>query len=244
MPLGIACHMSEQHMGDLEAAAKRILTAKQEELDELAGKLAHPLRRQDFVERETETDNEFRARILRLLGVAEKPKRANWDKYFMGIAAQVATRSTCDRKHVGAVLVRDRQILSTGYNGSVRGLPHCDDAGHLMIDGHCQRTVHAESNAVAQAAREGVRIRGATAYVTINPCWTCLRLLANAGIELVIFGEVYGRPVLPEQVEREGEREAVIVPTFHVHTAGSADAWCAEQGHGVITCPQPPGSGT
>ena len=81
----------------------------------------------------------------------EKTKhfRPSWDEYFMQIAQVVATRATCDRRHVGAVIVRDRTILSTGYNGSIRGLPHCDEVGHLMEDGHCVRTVHAEANAVA-----------------------------------------------------------------------------------------------
>src|SRR5262249_5404100 len=74
------------------------------------------------------------------------PERASWDEYFMNIAREVATRSTCDRKHVGAVLVRDKSILATGYNGSIRGLPHCDEVGCLMEDGHCVRTVHAEAN--------------------------------------------------------------------------------------------------
>ncbi|MRR13712.1 deaminase, partial [bacterium] len=78
----------------------------------------------------------------------------------MGIAEQVATRSTCDRKHIGAVLVRDKSILSTGYNGSLRGAPHCDEAGHDMENGHCVRTVHAEANAVAQAAQNGVALAG------------------------------------------------------------------------------------
>jgi dCMP deaminase len=94
--------------------------------------------------------------------------RASWDEYFMAIALQVATRSTCDRKHVGAVVVRDRMILTTGYNGSIRGAPHCEDAGHLMEDGHCVRTVHAEANAIVQAARNGVRIDGGHIYVTAS----------------------------------------------------------------------------
>ena len=82
-------------------------------------------------------------------------QRADWPTYFMNIARQVATRSTCDRKQVGAVIVRDKTILSTGYNGSIRGLSHCDEDGHLMENGHCVRTVHAEANAIAQAARHG-----------------------------------------------------------------------------------------
>ena len=88
-------------------------------------------------------------------------ERASWDDYFMNIAREVSTRSTCDRKFVGAVIVRDKSILATGYNGSIRGLPHCDEEGHLMEDGHCVRTVHAEANAIVQAARNGARIDGA-----------------------------------------------------------------------------------
>lgn len=117
--------------------------------------------------------------------------RRSWDEYFMTIAYQVATRATCDRKHVGAVIVRDRAILSTGYNGSIRGLPHCDEAGHLMENGHCVRTVHAEANAIAQAARAGVSIDDATIYVTASPCWICFRLIANSGISRICFGEFY-----------------------------------------------------
>jgi len=128
-------------------------------------------------------------------GVATLPpmtrKRASWDEYFMNIAREVATRSTCDRKFVGAVVVRDKIILATGYNGSIRGLPHCDEEGHLMEDGHCVRTVHAEANAIVQAAKSGVRIEGAGIYVTASPCWGCFRLIANAGIVRIVFGEFY-----------------------------------------------------
>jgi dCMP deaminase len=118
-------------------------------------------------------------------------RRASWDEYFMNIAREVATRSTCDRKHVGAVIVRDRCILATGYNGSVRGMPHCDDEGHLMEGGHCVRTVHAEANAIAQAARHGARVDGACIYVTASPCWNCFKLVANAGLARIVFGEFY-----------------------------------------------------
>lgn len=109
----------------------------------------------------------------------------------MNIAREVATRSTCDRKFVGAVVVRDRSILATGYNGSIRGLTHCDEDGHLIEDSHCVRTVHAEANAIVQAARNGMRIEGATIYVTASPCWGCFRLIANAGIIRIVFGEFY-----------------------------------------------------
>jgi dCMP deaminase len=109
----------------------------------------------------------------------------------MNIAREVATRSTCDRKFVGSVVVRDRSILATGYNGSIRGLPHCDEEGHLMEEGHCVRTVHAEANAIVQAARNGMRIDGSSIYVTASPCWGCFRLIANAGIIRIVFGEFY-----------------------------------------------------
>ena len=117
--------------------------------------------------------------------------RVDWHTYFMNIARQVATRSTCPRKHVGAVIVRDRTILSTGYNGSIRGLPHCSDVGCLMEDGHCVATVHAEANAIIQAARNGVMIEGATNYVTASPCWSCFKQLANAGVNRICYGEFY-----------------------------------------------------
>jgi dCMP deaminase len=122
--------------------------------------------------------------------MAEKT-RASWDEYFMAIATEVSTRSTCDRKHVGAVIVRDRMILATGYNGSIRGLPHCDEVGHLMEDGHCVRTTHAEANALIQAARNGVRVEGGGIYVTASPCFGCFKLIANAGLVRIAFGEFY-----------------------------------------------------
>ncbi len=119
------------------------------------------------------------------------PPRASWDEYFMSIASVVASRSTCPRKHVGAVLVRDRTILSTGYNGSIRGLPHCTEVGHMMEGGHCVATIHAEVNAIIQAAKNGVMIDGATLYVTASPCWSCFKQSANAGVRRILFGEFY-----------------------------------------------------
>lgn len=109
----------------------------------------------------------------------------------MNLAIQVATRSTCPRKSVGAVIVRDRTILSTGYNGSIRGAPHCTDVGCLIVNDHCVRTVHAEANALVQAARHGVRLEGAEIYVTASPCFNCFKLIANAGIRTVFYGEFY-----------------------------------------------------
>lgn len=123
--------------------------------------------------------------------LAESRERVDWDEYFMNIARQVATRSTCDRKHVGAVIVRNKMILATGYNGSIRGLAHCDDVGHLMEGGHCVRTVHAEANAIVQAASRGSSVEGASIFVTASPCFGCFKLIANAGIVRIAFGEFY-----------------------------------------------------
>ena len=117
--------------------------------------------------------------------------RVSWDRYFMNLAVQAATRSTCPRKEVGAVIVRDKGILATGYNGSLRGLPHCTEVGCLIENDHCVRTVHAEANAILQAAKHGVRIEDADIYVTASPCWNCFKLIANAGLRRVLYGEFY-----------------------------------------------------
>jgi len=109
----------------------------------------------------------------------------------MDIATQVATRATCDRKHVGAVITINKRIIATGYNGSISGLGHCDDIGHDMHDTHCVRTVHAEANAVADAARRGAALMSGTAYVTALPCWLCFKLLAQAGINRIVYKEAY-----------------------------------------------------
>ena len=118
-------------------------------------------------------------------------QRISWKNYFMNIAREVATRSTCSRKHVGAVIVRDKTILSTGYNGSIKGLPHCDDAGCDMVDGHCVRTSHAEANAIVQAAKNGVGIDQSKIYVTASPCYDCFKLIANARIKTIYYEEFY-----------------------------------------------------
>jgi len=112
----------------------------------------------------------------------------------MEIAKVVATRATCDRKHIGAVIVLNKTILSTGYNGSIRGLKHCDEVGHDMVNDHCVRTVHAEANAIVQAARNVVPIDGATIYTTASPCWDCFKLIANCGITRIVYGEFYREP--------------------------------------------------
>lgn len=122
--------------------------------------------------------------------------RPSWDRYFLDIAKAVATRSTCNRKQVGCVIVRDKCILSTGYGGSFRGAPHCSEEGCICgPDGGCRRTSHAESNAIAQAARHGIRLDGSTAYVTLSPCLMCFKLLVNAGITRIVYAEAYRIPI-------------------------------------------------
>lgn len=119
-----------------------------------------------------------------------KYKRPSWDDYFMEVARAISRRSTCDRGRVGVVFVKNNQILAAGYAGSPRNFPHCDDVGHdlrkvIQSDGtisqHCFRTIHAEQNAIGQAARQGISIEESTLYATMTPCRTCAMLLINCG---------------------------------------------------------------
>ncbi len=119
-------------------------------------------------------------------------KRIPWEQYFMEIAQKVATRSTCDRAFVGCLLVNDdNRIVSTGYNGSIVGNPHCHDVGHTMRDGHCIATIHAEMNALLYCAKEGISVKGCTAYVTHFPCLNCTKSLIQAGITRIYYHEGY-----------------------------------------------------
>jgi len=135
-----------------------------------------------------------------------RTSRPDWDLYFMGFAHAARERATCDRKHVGAVIVVERQVVATGYNGSVRGMPHCDEVGHDVVAGHCVRTIHAEMNALAQAASRGVAVEGAGIYTTASPCWDCFRVLVNAGIERFIFGEPYREDLHRQRIMGVAER--------------------------------------
>jgi len=117
--------------------------------------------------------------------------RKDWHEYFMDIAIMVSTRSTCTRKHIGAVIVKKKTILSTGYNGSIRGRPHCSEIGCEMENGHCIATIHAEANAIIQAAKNGVAIDESEIYTTASPCWNCFKLIANSGIKEIYYGEFY-----------------------------------------------------
>lgn len=118
--------------------------------------------------------------------------RLTWDEYFMNLAITVSERGTCDRAYVGCVIVNeDNRIVTTGYNGSIKGNPHCDDIGHTMRDGHCIATIHAEMNALLYCAKEGISVNGCKAYVTHFPCLNCTKSLIQAGIKEIYYREAY-----------------------------------------------------
>ena len=137
------------------------------------------------------------------------PARPSWDEYFMQIARDVATRATCLRRQVGAVIVRDLRILTTGYNGAPKGLAHCLDVGCHLVNGHCVRCLHAEQNAIIQGAYFGVQTRGATLYCTHQPCNMCAKMIVNAGIVKVVIGGEY-----PDEFALEVLNEARIELAF------------------------------
>lgn len=118
-------------------------------------------------------------------------ERLSWEDYFMANAELIAKRSTCDRAFVGAVLVRQKRIIATGYNGGVAATDNCNEVGHEMEDGHCIRTVHAEMNALIQCAKEGLSTDGTEIYVTHFPCVNCTKALLQAGIKKITYKESY-----------------------------------------------------
>jgi len=127
-------------------------------------------------------------------------KRPDWDEYFLRMVEVVSVRATCDRGKSGCVIVKDNHILTTGYVGSPSGLPHCVDAGHMMRDvidesgstsKHCIRAIHAEQNAICQAARLGIALYGSTIYCTMEPCFTCAKMIVNSGIIRVVAKKKY-----------------------------------------------------
>lgn len=138
--------------------------------------------------------------------------RPSWDEYFIKLADTVASRATCDRGRSGCVIVKDKQILVSGYVGSPRGLSHCDEVGHLMkqvihedgkITQHCMRTVHAEQNAITQAARRGIALDGSTLYCRMTPCRTCAMLIINCGIVRVVCEKKYHAGIESEEMFKE-----------------------------------------
>ncbi len=118
-------------------------------------------------------------------------KRPDWDQYFLKLAMLASERATCPRMHCGCVLVKNKNVISTGYNGSIPGDAHCDEVGCLLVDNHCVRTVHAEMNALVQAAKRGHAVDGASAYITNMPCTTCAKSLITAGVKRVVIFSDY-----------------------------------------------------
>ncbi len=142
----------------------------------------------------------------------EKYIRPSWDEYFMEIAKTVSKRATCDRGRSGCVIARDKQLLVTGYVGSPIGLPHCDEVGHQFkqmihedghVTNHCVRTVHAEQNAICQAAKLGIALTGSTLYCRMTPCRTCAMLIINCGIIRVVCEKKYHAGVESEEMFAE-----------------------------------------
>ena len=146
--------------------------------------------------------------------------RLDWNTYFMRIAQLVAERSTCNRAKVGCVIVKDRSIIATGYNGAPSGLPHCLDVGCLIyrsttpdgtVEENCFRTIHAEINAIAQAAKNGNAIDGASIYVTHTPCIHCLKVIINVGMKRIYYSIPYKVQTIEEMIRLSGV-ELIHVP--------------------------------
>ncbi len=143
----------------------------------------------------------------------EVDKRPNWDEYFMEVAKLTATRSTCLRRQVGAVIVKDRHIIATGYNGAPRGLSHCDERGGCLRQElgvpsgqrhELCRALHAEQNAIIQAATLGQSIEGGTIYITHQPCAICSKMIINSGINRIVVNEGYPDDLALEFLDEAG----------------------------------------
>ena len=137
--------------------------------------------------------------------------RQDIDEYFLDLVKVLGSRGTCDRGHSGAVIVKHKHILSTGYVGSPAGMPHCDDEGHLMENNSCIRTAHAESNAICQAARHGISIEGATIYSTMFPCLWCAKMIVNVGIKRVVADYDYHKSALSKAMFDELDIEYKVI---------------------------------
>ena len=147
-------------------------------------------------------------------------RRPSWDEYFLGLMDEVGNRATCDRGRSGCIVVRDKQIVCPGYVGSPPGFPHCDEAGHLMKEiveeagpsrMHCVRTIHAEQNAICQAARHGISLKGSTLYCKMEPCRVCAMLIISVGITRVIAKKKYHAAQETREMFKQAGVELVVV---------------------------------
>ena len=150
----------------------------------------------------------------------EKNIRPSWDEYFSHLANLVGERGTCDRGHCGALVTKDRRIVSTGYAGSPSGTVHCDEVGHEMhtvthedgsVTKHCIRTTHAEQNAICQAARFGIALDGGTIYTKMAPCYACAKMIINAGIKRVVCSQDYQASARSKEIFKEAGVEFVLL---------------------------------
>jgi dCMP deaminase len=146
--------------------------------------------------------------------------RPSWDQYFIELVDKVAERATCDRGKSGCVITKDKRILCTGYVGSPPGLPHCDDVGHLFkkvinedgtVSQHCVRTIHAEQNAIAQAARYGIALEGTTLYCTMEPCRVCAMLIISVGVKRVVAKRKYHAAQETREIFKEAGIELTVM---------------------------------
>jgi dCMP deaminase len=173
-------------------------------------------------------------------------KRPSLDEYFLGFARHAGTRSTCDRGKVGAVIVKDNQVISTGYAGAARDLPHCDETGHLIrevkyednsIHQHCMRTAHAETNAIVQAAKHGVAVNGSTLYCKMEPCLNCCVNIINAGIKRVVAEYRYhGADLTREWFAKAGVQLDVINDEEAEYSKVSIDEIFPSVPAPIVTC--------
>lgn len=152
--------------------------------------------------------------------MSEVYSRPSWDEYFIKIMEMVGSRGSCDRGRSGCVITRDRRIISTGYVGSPVGLPHCDEVGHEMHtviheDGtqtrHCIRTAHAEQNAICEAARMGIALEGSTLYCKMTPCYTCAKMIINAGIKRIVCAQDYHASARSKEIFKEAGLEFALL---------------------------------
>jgi dCMP deaminase len=152
--------------------------------------------------------------------VPPKYERPSWDEYFMKIVEIVGTRGTCDRFRGGCVITKNKRIITTGYAGSPVGLPHCDEVGHEMHtvthegdkqSRHCIRTAHAEQNAICEAARMGIALDGGTLYCKMTPCYTCAKMIINAGIKKVICAQDYHAGTRSKEIFKQAGLEYILL---------------------------------
>ena len=151
--------------------------------------------------------------------MSETRARPTWDEYYLGLITEIGKRATCDRGISGCVVVRDNRMITAGYVGAPSGMPHCDEAGHLLrkvidedgtVRQHCVRTIHAEQNAICQAARHGISLQGGTLYCKMEPCRVCAMLIISAGIKRVVAQRRYHAGQDTRELFRQAGVELVV----------------------------------